>query len=219
MLAFLLGSFRFIWLFGKGSHALVLENLALRQQLAIYKRKQNRPRLVGRDRWFWIVLSVVWKAWRRALLVVHPDTVVRWQRERFRRYWAQRSKKSGRTGRPAIGLQIRTLIRTLAQANPLWRAPRIHGELLKLGFEVSERTVSRVLRTVKRPPSTNLENVPAESHRGNCRSRLFHRTNDPPASAICVSGDRASTQEGPFLWGHRTSDCRMDGSTNGRSLF
>jgi len=85
--------------------------------------------------------------------VIHPDTVVRWQRERFRRYWGQLSQKSGRTGRPPISLQIRRLIRTLADANPLWRALRIHGELLKLGIEVSERTVSRILKTVKRPPS------------------------------------------------------------------
>lgn len=101
----------------------------------------------------WIGLSLVWKGWRQALCTVHPDTVVRWQRERFRRDWAQVSKRSGRTGRPALSLQVRTLIRTLAQANPLWRAPRIPGELKKLGIEVSERTVSRVLRTVKPPPS------------------------------------------------------------------
>jgi transposase InsO family protein len=153
MLGFLLGLFRLVWLFGKGHQAVVLENLALRQQLSVYKRKQKRPRLVGRDRWFWIALSVVWKEWRRALCMVHPDTVVRWQRERFRRYWAQLSNRSGRTGRPPVSSQIRTLIRTLAQANPLCRAPRIHGELKKLGSEVSERTVSRILQTVKRPPS------------------------------------------------------------------
>jgi len=153
MLASLLGSFRLIWLFGKNHHAVVLENLALRQQLAIYKRKQMRPRLVGRDRWFWIALSVMWKDRRRTLCVVHPDTVVRWQRERFRRYWTSLSKRSERLGRPPITLEIRTLIRTMAEANPLRRAPRIHGELRKLGIEVSERTVSRILRTVKRPPS------------------------------------------------------------------
>ena len=96
MLGFLLGLFRLVWLFGKGHQAVVLENLALRQQLSIYKRKQKRPRLVGRDRWFWIALSVVWKEWRRALCIVHPDTVVRWQRERFRRYWAQLSKQIGK---------------------------------------------------------------------------------------------------------------------------
>ena len=153
MLAFLLGLFRMVWLFGKDHRGVVLENLALRQQLSIYKRKHRRPRFVDRDRWFWVTLSVLWKDWRRALVVVHPDTVVRWQRERFRRYWYHLSKRPGKTGRPPISLQIRRLIRTLAEANPLWRAPRIHGELLKLGIAVSERTVSRVLQTVKRPPS------------------------------------------------------------------
>lgn len=153
MLTFLLGFFRMVWLFGKGHRGVVLENLALRQQLAIYKRKHQRPRFAGRDRWFWIFLSVLWKDWRRALIVVHPDTVVRWQHERFRRYWSWLSKKSGTIGRPPISLQLRKLIRTLAEANPLWRAPRIHGELLKLGIAISERTVSRVLQTVRRPPS------------------------------------------------------------------
>jgi hypothetical protein len=149
MLAFFLGLFRLVWLFGKDHRGVVLENLALRQQLSVYKRKHQRPRIVGRDRWFWIMMSFLWKEWRRALVVVHPDTVVRWQRERFRRYWSHLSKQPEKLGRP----QIRKLIRTLAESNPLWRAPRIHGELLKLGIAVSERTVSRVLRTVNRPPS------------------------------------------------------------------
>jgi transposase InsO family protein len=151
MLAFLLSLFRIVCLFDH--RGVVLENIALRQQLSVYKRKGPRPRFVDRDRWFWITLSVLWKDWRRALVVVHPDTVVRWQSERFRRYWGHLSEKPKRTGRPPISLQIRRLIRTLAEANPLWRAPRIHGELLKLGIEVSERTVSRILQTVKRSPS------------------------------------------------------------------
>ncbi len=101
-----------------------------------------------------LAIAGLWKEWRRTLVVVHPDTVVRWQRQRFHRYWAQLScKQSSKLGRPPIGKQIRELIQTMARANPLWRAPRIHGELLKLGIDVSERTVSRVLRTVKRPPS------------------------------------------------------------------
>ena len=107
MLAILLGLSWLVWLFGRGHHAVVLENLALRQQLIIYKRTKKRPQLVKRDRWFWIALSSVWKNWRRSLFVVHPDTVVRWQRERFRRYWAQRSKKSIRRGRPPISRQVR----------------------------------------------------------------------------------------------------------------
>ena len=86
MLVFLLGLFRLVWLIGKGHRGVVMENLALRQQLSIYKRNQKRPRLVGRDRFFWLALSTVWKDWRRALFVVHPDTVVRWQREQCRRF-------------------------------------------------------------------------------------------------------------------------------------
>jgi putative transposase len=87
------------------------------------------------------------------LRIAHPDTVVRWQRERFHRFWANLSKRSATAGRPPVSPEARTLIRTLAQSNPLWRAPRIHGELQKLGIEVSERTVSRLLRTIRRPPA------------------------------------------------------------------
>ncbi len=146
--------FRLLWLFTSGHQALVLENLALRQQLAVFKRHRKRPHLSRSDRVFWIVLARVWKDWRRALIVVHPDTVVRWQRQRFRKYWAQLSCESERnTGRPPVVKQIRELIQTIACTNRLWRAPRIHGELLKLGIDVSERTVSRILRTVRRPPS------------------------------------------------------------------
>jgi transposase InsO family protein len=93
------------------------------------------------------------EGWRKSLFVVHPDTVVRWQRQRFRKYWATLSKPGKKLGRPPIGKHVRELIQTMALANALWRAPRIHGELLKLGIEVSERTVSRILRTIERPPS------------------------------------------------------------------
>src|ERR1019366_2332332 len=128
--------------------------LALRQQLAVYKRNSKRPRLNRSDRAFWITLASVWNGWRRVLVLVHPDTVVRWQGQRFRRYWAQLSCKPRRkVGRPSIGKPIRSLIQTMARANSLWRAPRIHGELLKRGIKISERTVSRILRTVKRLPS------------------------------------------------------------------
>jgi len=151
MLTFLLGLFRFVWLFGKSHHAVVLENLALRHQLSICRRKQKRPRLSGCDRWLWIAISIMWKNWRKALVVVRPDTVVRWQEEHFRRYWASLSKRPAKLGRPPVGVKIRTLIRTLDLANPLWRAPRIHGELQRLGIAASERTVSRVLRTETRP--------------------------------------------------------------------
>ena len=151
MICAIIHCFRLLFLLFSGHRAVALENLALRQQLAIFERQCKRPTLNDRDRWFWIVLLRFWKEWRRALVIVHPDTVLRWQRQRFRKYWAELSR--GRPGRPSTNVEIRQLIRTMAIQNPLWRAPRIHGELLKLGITISERTVSRILRTIERPPS------------------------------------------------------------------
>jgi putative transposase len=159
--------FRLVRLLGSGHEAIALENAALRLQLAAYRRNRARPKLTAFDRLFWCTLSKFWRRWRTVLFVVQPDTVVRWQRERFRRFWAQLSqrKTTGR-GRPAVAAQIRRLILEMANANPLWGAPRIHGELKMLGIIVSERTVSRLLRSVVRPPSQNwktfLKNCGAE---------------------------------------------------------
>jgi putative transposase len=154
MAAIFLCLFRFLLLLGSGHQVVALENLALRRQLAAFRRKRKRPILTEWDRLFWIGLARVWAGWKGALIVVQPDTVLRWQRDRFRRYWAvlSRSKHCPR-GRPALSPEARRLILQMAAANPLWRAPRIHGELKMLGIVVSERTVSRVLRTIPRPPS------------------------------------------------------------------
>ena len=112
----------------------------------------HRPRLHTTDRLFWAGLARLWTGWRHALVMVTPDTVVRWQRRRFREYW---SRLSGRPapGRPSVSAEIKGLVRRMAAANPLWGAPRIHGELLKLGLNVSERTVSRLMRKRRRRPS------------------------------------------------------------------
>jgi hypothetical protein len=93
-----------------------------------------------------------WQDWRDALVFVQPDTVVRWHREWLRRRWATRSQQS-RLGRPGTDAALRTLIAKMSAANPLWGAPRIHGELRKLGIDVSERTVSRLLRRRPHRPS------------------------------------------------------------------
>jgi len=130
---------------------LALENLALRQQLAVWKARQPRPRLTAIDRLFWILLSKLWKSWRSSLQVVRPATVVRWHRQGFRRYWAWKSRRLW--GRLAIGTEIRDLIRRMSRANPLWGAPRIHGELLKLGLTVSQATVSKYMLRPRKPPS------------------------------------------------------------------
>ena len=131
---------------------LALENLALRQQLAVLKRRKRVPRLRRKDRLFWVMLSRIWAPWRRALHLINADTVVGWQRKGFGIYWSRVSRrKSG--GRPSASPDVTALIRRMAAANPYWGAPRIHGELLKLGLEISERTVSRLMPKYRKPPS------------------------------------------------------------------
>src|SRR5438067_8156936 len=136
MISLLLHLLRLLpFLFG-GHRQLALENLALRQQLSIYKRTLTRPPLRRLDRLFWIGLGRVWTGWKQSLVIVTPDTVLRWQRRRFREYWPQLSRRPT-GGRPPIDAEIQALVRRMAAANPLWGAPRIHAELLKLGLDVS----------------------------------------------------------------------------------
>jgi transposase InsO family protein len=135
-----------------GHRQLALENLALRQQLAVYRRTGPRPKLRTTDRLLWVGLARVWAGWRQALVIVSPDTVLRWQRRRFREHWTRLSGRP-RLGRPPISAETAGLIRKMAATNPLWGAPRIHGELLKLGIDVAERTVSRLLPKPRRFPS------------------------------------------------------------------
>jgi putative transposase len=129
---------------------LAVEILALRHQLGILKRSVKRPRLTNADRGLWVLLSRRWLGWSDALIVVKPATVIRWHRAGFRRYWTWRSRPKG--GRPGIDPEVRALIKRMATAN-LWGAPRIHGELLKLGIQVSEATVSKYMPRRRKPPS------------------------------------------------------------------
>lgn len=137
-------------LFARGD--LVFENLALRQQLAMLKREHPRPRATVLDRAFWVALSTIWRNWADALIVVKPETVVKWHREAFKHFWAFISRPKAERGRPRIERDVRATILRLAEENPTWGAPRIHGELRKLGFHVSERTVARYLPRRKRDP-------------------------------------------------------------------
>ena len=141
---------RTIWSTLRSHQALAIENLALRQQLAVFKYRHPRPRLTDADRLFWVVMSQIWVDWRESLHIVQPETVVRWHRQGFRYYWRWKSR---RRGRPRIDPEIRQLIRRMCRANPLWGAPRIHGELLKLGIDVYEATVSKYMIKRLRPPS------------------------------------------------------------------
>ena len=124
---------------------LLLETLALRHQLGVLARSHRR--FCSTDRLLWLLLRWLWPRWRDALVLIQPATVDHWSRERVRRWWRRRAR---RPGRPRIDSSCRDLIRRMAGENCLWSAPRTHGELLKLGIAISERTVSRYLRG--RPP-------------------------------------------------------------------
>jgi putative transposase len=132
--------------------SLSLENLALRHQLAVYKQTVQRPRLRPTDRLFWVWLSRLWPSWQEALAFVQPRTVIVWQRKRFRGQW-RRLSQQGKPSRPAIAKDVRDLIRTMWRANPTWGAPRILGELRKLGIHVAKATVEKYRGRAQQSPS------------------------------------------------------------------
>ena len=152
MITLLLHLLRLLPFLCGGHRQLALENLALRHQLAVYRRTKPRPKLRTMDRLFWVGLARVWTGWRQSLVIVAPATVLRWQRRRFRDHWTQLSGQPA-GGRPPVNAELTALVRKMAAANPLWGAPRIHGELLKLGIDVAERTVSRLMPERRTPPS------------------------------------------------------------------
>jgi putative transposase len=135
-----------------GRHALLLENLVLRQQLAVLLRTRRRPRLRRRDKLFWLLVRRLNAEWRRHLVLVSPDTVVRWHRQGWRLFWRWKSRTQ--LGRPHLPADIRELIATMSRENVLWGTERIRGELLKLGIAVSNRSIRRYRwRGPGRPPS------------------------------------------------------------------
>jgi hypothetical protein len=151
---------------------LILDNLALRQQLAVFKHRRPHLRLPQPDRLFWVTLSRFWSRWREVLGVVKPETVVGWHRWALRRFWTWRSRHL-RLGRPPIGREVRALINRMATANEGWGAPRIHGELLKLGIVISEREVSRLMPPSPRTPPSQTWRTFLDNHAGSLASIDF----------------------------------------------
>ena len=136
----------------KSKLRLEAENAVLRHQLMVLRRRlQGRIRLTNHDRWFFIQMYRWFPPILSVLTIVRPDTLVRWHRAGFRRYWRWQSRSSG--GRPQIDTELRVLIRRISVENPLWGAPRIHGELLKLGFEVAQSSVAKYMVKRREPPS------------------------------------------------------------------
>jgi len=145
LLAFLAAYFR-------SRRALQLEILALRHQLAVYQRSVPRPCIQPSDRLFWSWLACLWSGWQDVLAFVQPRTVVAWHQKRFREHWRRLSQR-GKPGRPAMAQEVRVLIQTMWQSNPTWGAPRIVGELQKLGIDVAKSTVERYRVRPRQPPS------------------------------------------------------------------
>ena len=136
----------------KPKSRLEAENAALRHQVIVLRRKvRGRIRLTNNDRWFFVQLYRWFPSILQVLTIVRPETLVRWHRAGFRHYWRWKSRSRG--GRPQIETDLRALIRRMSMENPLWGAPRIHGELLKLGFEVAQSSVAKYMVKRHGPPS------------------------------------------------------------------
>jgi len=136
----------------KSRAKLEAEVLILRQQINVLRRRApQRPHLNNTDRFLFVWLYHWFPSAIGAIAIVRPETIIRWHRAGFRDYWRWRSRN--RVGRPKVSAELRTLIGEMSRANPLWGAPRIHGELLKLGFEIAQSTVARYMYRHSRPPS------------------------------------------------------------------
>ncbi|MBV9543268.1 MAG: integrase, partial [Chloroflexi bacterium] len=152
MLEYLLLLFSLIRATVRYREALVTENLLLRHQLAILTRPtRKRPRLRARDKLFWVVIRALRRGWRQHLVVVRPESVIRWHRQAWRLFWRWRSR--GPIGRPRLSAEVRELIATIARDNPRWGSERIRGELVKLGLVVSKRSIQRYRRRGPASPS------------------------------------------------------------------
>jgi hypothetical protein len=136
----------------KSKLRLEAENAVLRHQLIVLRRRPHgRVQLTSHDRWFFVQLYRWFPSILKVLMIVRPETLLRWHRAGFRCYWRWKSRR--RAGRPQIETELRALIRRMSIENPLWGAPRIHGELLKLGFEVAQSSVAKYMVKRRGPPS------------------------------------------------------------------
>jgi len=185
MIRFLLASLSWFGAFFRSRHDLGVELVALRQQVGVLKRKNPRPQLRLCDRLFWLGLRRCWSKWASPLKIVKPETVVGWHRAGFRRYW--RFLSCRRSGRPKISPELRNLIRSMVAENPTWGAPRIHGELLKLGFEISESSVSRYLASGHSPRDSGQRWLTFLKNHREAIAAMDFSPCPPPPFACCTA--------------------------------
>jgi hypothetical protein len=182
---------------GRSKSELVAENALLRQQLIILKRQVKRPGVTRTDRVFLVLLARLVRTWQQALVIVQPDTLLRWHRELFRCYWKRKSKT--RTHKPKIAAETIALIRQMARENRLWGAERIRGELLKLGLHVCKRTIQKYMRAVRtKPPRGQKWSTFLRNHAANIWA------------CDALSGDRPVLSAALCLLPHRAQDTTSD---------
>jgi len=185
---------------------LILETVALRHQLGVLARSDRRFR--PGDRLFWLCLRRLWRRWKEALVLVEPATVSRWHRQGFAGCWRRRSRR--RAGRPRIDSEVQSLIRRMTAENILWGAPRIHGELLKLGISVSERTVSRYIRDRMKAPSQSWRTFLANEFSQLALSSTVRSSDEPGDHDVAGARLCPSVQLRLHATGSR-SQCRAGG--------
>jgi hypothetical protein len=168
--------------------ALQLENLALRHQIGVLQRSTRKHlTLTPGDRILWVWLSGVWSGWRSALAIVQPDTVLAWHRAGFRLFWTWKVRR-GKPGRPVISREVRDLIRRMCRENPSWGAPRVHGELLKLGNRHRRDQRQQIHGALSQAAVADLAHVPAESRPAAVLYRLLHCADHTFPGSLWVSG-------------------------------
>lgn len=196
--------------------ALQLEILALRHQLGVRRRSVKRPKLTTGDRFFWAQLSRLWRDWRSAVVIVKPETVIGWHRKGVRLFWTWKVRH-GQPGRPPVPLETRRLIRRMSRDNRLWGAPRIHGELFKLGTDIGETSVGKYKVRGRKPPSQTWRTF-LENHIKAIVSVDFFTVPTVRLESVCLLGTSTRSPPNRSFWRHCTPDGGMDGPATSRGV-
>src|ERR1700694_2785567 len=196
----------------KSKLRLEAENAVLRHQLIVLRRRlHGRVRLTNHERWVFIQLYRWFPSILKVLKIIRPETLVRWHRAGFRCYWRWKSRPQG--GRPQIETELRVLIRRMSVENPLWGAPRIHGELLKLGFEIAQSSVAKYMVKRRGHPAGDGEPSCATTRR-HCRHGPVRCSNYWFRPALCLRHRPARPQRPRLDQRHSKSDDRMGCTSN-----
>jgi putative transposase len=196
--------------------SLFFSRILLATEILVLNRTVKRPNLRPRDRLFWVCLSRLWKDWRDALIIVKPDTVIKWHREGFRLYWRWKSKAP--IGRPTIDKEIRELIRRISRENPLWGAPRIQSELRLLGLNVTEKTVAKYRVKHAKPPSQTWKTFLANHADQIAAVDFFHNPDDQFPRFVLLHCPPSRSQEDRSFQCDHESDSPMGRTANHRSI-